>query len=274
MLSIAPMETSSYRTIMLDEYQYRERQNPSYSLRAFARDLDISPSQLSDVVKGKTGLSSKKAIDVAKRLGLNDKEVQCFKALVEVEHGRSEQIVSAAKAFLEVNSYEENFSALSTDAFQVISDCNHFAILSAMELDGYDGTVPFIATKLNLSIAETEDAIKRLLKEDYIDLKDGKFILKGLSLKTTNGVPSTALRKFHKQHIQKSLQAVDDVPLDLRDITTMTMAIDISKIPAAKEMIKNFRRELCRFMEDGPKNEVYNINIQLIPLSAKDQTCH
>ena len=242
-------------------------------MRAFARDLEISPSQLTDIFRNKTGLSSKSALEVAKKLGLNDKESLCFKALVEVEHGRSPQIVENAKAFLATNSYDENFSALTTDAFQVISDWHHFAILSAMELDTYDGTIPFLATKLNVTIAETEDAIKRLLKEDYIDLSNGKFILKGLSLKTTNNIPSSALRKFHKQHIQKSLKAIDDVPVELRDISTMTMAIDVSKIPAAKEMIKNFRRELCRFVEDGVKTEVYNINIQLIPLANKDDSC-
>lgn len=267
------METSSYRDIINDEYKYRNRENSSYSLRAFARDLAISPSQLSDVMKGKIGLSSKKALEVAKRLGLNEKEGLCFKALVEIEHGRSPQIVETAQKFLTLNSYDDNFSSLSTDAFQVISDWQHFAILSAMELADYDGTVAFLARKLGLGLNDAEDAIKRLLKEDYIDLKDGKFIVKELRLKTTSGVPSSALKKFHKQHLQKSLRAIDEVSLDLRDVTSMTMAIDVTKIPAAKEMIKHFRRELCRFLEDGKKTEVYNMNIQLVPLSVKEDVC-
>lgn len=263
----------SYRTIMQDEFSYRVKENAAYSLRAFSRDLEISPSQLSDVLKGKIGLSSKKALEVAKHLGLNDNEGLCFKALVEIEHGRSPQIIEEAKKFLSAHSFSENFKGLHQDEFKVVSDWHHFAILSTMEMDNYDGTVSFLAAKLNLPFSETEDAIKRMLKLDYIDLKDGKFIVAPIMLATTNGIPSSALKKFHKQHIAKSLKAVDDVPVELRDITSMTMAIDVNKLPEAKEMIKRFRRELCRFLESGAKNEVYNINIQLIPLSYKEEPC-
>ncbi|MCO4755645.1 MAG: TIGR02147 family protein, partial [Bacteriovoracaceae bacterium] len=80
------------------------------------------------------------------------------------------------------------------------------------------------------------------------------------------------LKRFHKQHIGKSLNAIDNVPVELRDITTMTMAIDIEKLPDAKELIKKFRRDLCNFLENDKKNNVYNLNIQLIPLADKVST--
>ena len=67
--------------------------------------------------------------------------------------------------------------------------------------------------------------------------------------------------------IKQSIDALFAVPVESRDITSMTMAIDKNKIPEAKRKIKQFRRNLCQFLESGEKNEVYNLNVQLIPLT-------
>lgn len=261
------MENLTYRTILADEMNFRMKENSSYSLRAFARDIGISPSQLSDIFKGKTGLSSKKALSIAQGLGLSKNETDLFKALVEVEHGRSAKIIQSAKEFISSVEHNSKYKGLSLDGFKLISDWEYFAILSAMELDDYDGTIDFLKEKLCLEQSVVEDCIKRLLKLDLIDLKNGKFIATGEMFTTSHDIASTALKRFHKQHIAKSLNAIDNIPVELRDITTMTIAIDIEKLQEAKELIKKFRRDLCNFLEKDKKNSVYNLNIQLIPLA-------
>ncbi|MCT4642243.1 MAG: TIGR02147 family protein [Bacteriovoracaceae bacterium] len=264
------METMTFRTILEEEFSFRVNENSSYSIRAFARDIGISPSQLSEVLSGKVGLSSKKAVVVAQNLGLSDKEVTLFKALVEFEHGRSEKIKNEAKDIIDSYEHSSKYKGLSLDGFKLISDWYYFAILSTMELDRYDGSTLFIANHLNLDIEIIEDAIKRLLKLDIIDISNGKFIPTGEMFSTSHDIASSALKKFHKQHIRKSLDSIDNVPVDKRDITTMTMAIDIDKLPQAKKLITKFRRDLCKFMESDKKNNVYNLNIQLIPLAELD----
>lgn len=260
-----------YRKIMQEEFNYRVEQNSAYSLRAFARDIEINPSQLSDIFKGKVGLGSKKALIIAKKLGLNEHESLVFKALVEREHGRAQHIKDRAEQIIEQNNFGEKFKSLTDDSFKIISDWYNFAILSAMELDQYDGSTRFLSNNLNISIFEVEESLKRLLKLDLIDLKDGKFLkIKDYMPTTTHNIPSHALKRFHKQHLNKSLSAIDEVPVEFRDITTMTMAIDLSRIKEAKELIKKFRRSFCQIMESGNKNHVYNLNLQLIPLSKLD----
>jgi uncharacterized protein (TIGR02147 family) len=263
------MDNVTYKTILEDELSFRIKENSSYSLRAFARDIGISPSQLSDVLKSKTGLSSKKAVCIASNLSFSSKESEMFKALVEVEHGRSSKIIEDAKKIIEAMKYDSDFKGLSFDGFKLISDWEYFAILSTMELDDYDGSVQFIANCLSIDLPIVEDCIKRLLKLDLIDLQGGKFVATGEMFRTSNDIESSALKRFHKQHLKKSLNAIDNVPTELRDITTMTMAIDINKISEAKKVITKFRRELSQFLESDTKNDVYNLNIQLIPLRNK-----
>lgn len=265
------METITYRSILSEELAFRAKENPSYSLRAFSRDLSIAPSQLSEILKGKTGLSSNKSLLIASKLGLSEQDCLVFKALVEVEHGRSIKIKDAAKEFLAKNKHSDEFKNLSLDGFKIISEWYYFAILSTMELDDYDGSTNFIAQKLGLNLELIEDCVKRLLKLDIIDLKGGKFIPTGEMFATSDGIASQALKKFHKGHLQKSIEALEKVNLEARSITSMTMAIDPNKLPEAKKLIKKFRRDLCEFLERDEKKEVYNLNIQLIPLSTKER---
>lgn len=260
------MNNISYRDIIEQEFNHRTGQNPAYSLRSFARDLKINPSQLCEIRKGKIGLSTKKAMEVAKNLGLLDKEIHYFKALVEIEHGRSDSIRENAKKQLASFNYNEGFQGLTQEMFEVISSWQHYAILSAMELDEYDGSLDWIANNLNLPLSLIGDCIKRLIKLDMIDFQNGKFICSGAHFATPTEIASKGIKLYHKQHLNKAMRAVDEVPVDERDLSSITMAIDKERLPEAKEMLKKFRREFCHVMENGNKNSVYSLNLQLIPL--------
>src|SRR5205823_2962609 len=86
---------------------------------------------------------------------------------------------------------------------------------------------------------------------------------------TTHDVPSGALRRYHAQLLELAARALEDVPVELRDVTAMTMAIHPAKLPLAKEEIKRFRRRLARLLEDESATEVYHLTIQLVPVSRK-----
>ena len=59
---------TDFREVLKQVLQKRAGNNPSYSQRAFARDLGISPSTLSEVLKGRYGLSEKKSREIALNL--------------------------------------------------------------------------------------------------------------------------------------------------------------------------------------------------------------
>jgi uncharacterized protein (TIGR02147 family) len=79
----------AYRDILKEEFSQRRRRNPRYSLRAFARDLKLSPSMLCDVINGNHGLSRAGASKVAQALNLNPQESEFFCDLVDCTNARS-----------------------------------------------------------------------------------------------------------------------------------------------------------------------------------------
>ncbi|MGZ3710379.1 MAG: hypothetical protein ACXVBE_01430 [Bdellovibrionota bacterium] len=51
-----PTITQDYREKIRQAMESRAARNPRYSMRSFAKDLGISPSRLSEVLKGRYGL--------------------------------------------------------------------------------------------------------------------------------------------------------------------------------------------------------------------------
>lgn len=62
---------------------------------------------------------------------------------------------------------------------------------------------------------------------------------------------SSAHKNLQRQILQKAIDAIDNAHADEKDITAMTMAIDIKKNPEARKLIAKFRRDLCAYLEHG-----------------------
>lgn len=60
----------SLRKLLSKEFEYKKTKNPNYSLRAMARDIDISPSVISEYLNGKRSISPKSRYKVIRYLNL------------------------------------------------------------------------------------------------------------------------------------------------------------------------------------------------------------
>jgi uncharacterized protein (TIGR02147 family) len=50
-------------------------------------------------------------------------------------------------------------------------------------------------------------------------------------------------------------------------VTSITFSINRKNIPEAKKMIRTFRRKMATLMAKGHKTDVYNLNVQLFPVT-------
>lgn len=244
-------ETSSARDWLRDQYLDRRRRNPSYSLRAFGKHLDIPAGRLSEIFSGKRTVTPALATKISQRLALSPTESE--KLLAATRPAASEPV--------------EEFRQLSNDTFHVIADWYHYAILSLLEIRGFRGDAAWIAARLGISSVEAQAALDRLVRLELVSHKRQRYVKTSGSLTTSPEVATAALKRAHGQMLEQVMTKVDETPRELRDVTSITMAIDPAKIPEAKTLIQDFRRRLCSLMESGTRREVYSLNVQLIPLS-------
>ncbi len=184
------------------------------------------------------------------------------------------------RTFLEANKYkrstpdlqtnEEKFALLAKDSFAFISEWYHIAIIEFVSVDGFKNNPAWIARSLGISAVEAREAIARMIRLNIIREENG-VLLKTYKFATNfePGTTSAAHKQLQRDIVSKALAAIDNVPQEEKDITSMTMAIDIAKLPEARKLITKFRRDLCAFLEDGKQSRVYNLGVQLYPVSKK-----
>lgn len=237
--------------ILREEFTTRQKRNARYSLRAFARALQIHSSTLSAIMSGKRKITPQQAQRILRVLEIPPKERKVI-LLNLMSEGKDAQIF---------------YHTLSDDIFSVVASWEHFALLSCLDLTSTGQTEKALAAKLKISETEAREALLRLKRFNLVLQVDNLWHATGKSFTTNDQVPSEACRQNNREYITKALASLENHSVEDRDISGITMAISSKKLPAAKKIIQNFRREMAEFLETDPKDEVYRLNIQLFPLS-------
>jgi len=246
-----------YREKLLHELNQRKARNPAFSLRAFSRQLGISTATLSQVLSGKRDLSKKNAIKVAERLQLTPVE---FEIMMREISGKPDH-----------RSEELAHLQLEEDRFRTIADWFHFALLSLARLKGIRADENIIASRLGISQSEALEAINRLVRLQLIAVENGMLRRTAASIMTSRDRPSASLRRHHRQMLERATLSLEEVPIEFRDISSVTMAIDINKFSEAKDCINKFKLDMARLLEQPNPNAVYNLGINLFPLSRMER---
>lgn len=228
--------------------------NPQYSIRAFAKATGISHTVLSLVLSGKRSLSKKATLKLADYLELNPKQRQ---ALID------------SKKKVEADDYQ----TLSLDAFEVISEWYHYAILSLLELPEAEFEAKWIAQRLGINQLNAKLAMERLQRLNLVEQdSEGQWRQSGKPLKVDNAVSTVATKKFHKQLLELAAASIDRDPIPIRDFSSMTFTLDPSQMEYARKRIRDFRRELTAELEiKGAPSSVYNFTMQLYPVTPVTQ---
>lgn len=67
-------------------------------------------------------------------------------------------------------------------------------------------------------------------------------------------------------------KALEEVPFEKRDNSAIMMAINTKKIPEAKRRIKEFRRELCDWLQkDASRDAVYEMVSAFYPITQSEE---
>jgi uncharacterized protein (TIGR02147 family) len=140
-----------------------------------------------------------------------------------------------------------------------------------MTVDDFVDDPRWIARALGITVSEVNFAIERLIRLGILRADaDGALtrVTKDLSTIGT-AATSAAHRRLQAQILQQAQEALETVPVERRDQSTMTMAIDPQLLPRAREMTREFRRGLCAFLQSsGRLTEVYQLSVSLFPLTA------
>jgi len=268
----------SVQEILLNELQLRTHKNSAYSLRAFARDLSLTPSHLSSLLKKKAGISKEKAIKIAKTLNLSAEQKKIFVGLAESQFGRNE--VQRKQAFDQLQKIQTKYKSnevVDADLFTLISDWFHFAILELCYVKNFKAIPSWIASRLAITAVQAEEAISRLLKYKLIKFQNNQLVPTQDFSVVKGDIPLTSIRKFHSSMIQMGLASIETQNIEQRCLRSSFLAIRKDKLKEAFDYIAQFHENFCEKIGENAqfsyeKDEVYALSTQFFQISRSDDS--
>ena len=129
------------------------------SLRGLAQRLELSPSFLSEILKGKRCLSEEKAMKASGALGLSSSEQEYFQLMVRYDGTKDMALKEGILAQMQLRSGSGKVNDLSVDTFKVMSDWYYAVILELMNVEEFSFSAKTIAERLELPIVTVEEAL-------------------------------------------------------------------------------------------------------------------
>jgi uncharacterized protein (TIGR02147 family) len=243
---------------------------PNYSMRAFSRDLDLSPSFLSDLLQGKKKVSIDRAMGISQKLGWSWRESQVFLQTAQLAQAKSARARRFIRKELDDSiSHLGSFKALKLGQFSLISSWYYLAIIELSEIPHFSIEPKWIAKRLGIDLNMATSAIALLLSKQFIILSPEGQWVKNINASVKDS-PSIEIQKFHRQHLLNAMEALEKQKFHNRHFSGVTMAVNPEKMPEALNLIREFRARMNALLESGPKEKVYHLAIQLFQLDQEN----
>jgi transcriptional regulator with XRE-family HTH domain len=238
------------------------RRNPRFSLRAFAKQLGIDHSTLSQVLRKKRRLSTRAVHAVGKRLGLNLETIAAYIA-------SSRKRLKPSHPPLGVRSFQ-----FDLDTFQMLSVWYHSAILELIHLDGFRTDARWVAKTLGISVEEVSIALQRLLRLGLLEMKEKDLWIdkSGDAEFHTQALSETASNQMHQAVHRLAIEAIRHIPGRQRVQNQMVLALDASELSRLRVLAEEFMEELRSLAaESSKKDDVYQVEVSLFPVTTIKQ---
>lgn len=250
--------TGDLRQMLQLEFERRVAKNPRYSLRAYAKTLGIYHATLSALMSGARPFTLKSARSISVALGLSPTAVAEF---------ANETPAAKRKAALLIDP-------VADDEYSLEANWRHDALLECLQLPKQSHDTRSLAASLGFTVAEVMSSLQLLERRRMIKRStDGSW--RPVARNTSNILgqleTSAARRRYQKELLEKSQTALEEIAIEKRDHTSITMTIDEEDMPELKEIIRDYRRKVMAFAQrKGAKpNHVYQLQISLFPLTKE-----
>jgi uncharacterized protein (TIGR02147 family) len=265
-------EAEDYRAWMRSRYEERKKNQAHFSYRFMAMKLEMDAGQLVKILQGKLHLTPQKIPAVAKLFGLDARSERFLEALVRFSKATGAQEISRRwdeiQAMKEVQARE-----LEQDQYEFYSTWLPTAVRGILSLGESDQTPKAIACRIvpQVDPSEVERTLSILSRLGLATRDDAdRWALAHKHIRTGDLWREKTVRHFQIDTMRLASDALETVPAKRRDISTLTLTLAEKDLPLLKERVAEFRRDLVRLAEESdPADSVYQVNVQVFPMTAE-----
>ncbi|MCB9092375.1 MAG: TIGR02147 family protein [Halobacteriovoraceae bacterium] len=250
------------RQLLNSVLEERKLTIPKYSLRDFAKSINIQPAALSSYLKCQRNFSQKKAVSILQALQLPLSEIH---SIEEMFHK-----MKPAKKDLDENVIKKK--ELESQNYFIISDPNYYTFLNLIQTKNFKNDNEWISKRLGISIKKIKD-IKKVLQELKLIQINKEGLIKRIedNLASTDNIANYSLRIRHQKNMEDSKNAIKEVPMEERYFGFETLSFDKNDLPLVQKKINALFDDLIWLSQKGKnKTEVYEFCSHYFPRTKKE----
>ncbi len=248
-----PYLKQTLRDLLKEELSTRQANNPKYSLRAFASQLGVNHSALSEVISGRRRLSAKAVESILDKLEIQKKN---------------------KLALLEAHSINPNaYQKISNDRIENADAWYFDSLLELTSVDGFKSDVGWVAQTLGVSEEKIKSTVEVLVSFGELKITKGQWRATETGTTTLgNRDKAKSIIKVFSQNLKRQDDSLKNNSPEKQCQVGFTIAASPEDLPEARRRIYEFQRELAMYL--GRKNkgatEVYRFNAGLFPQTDID----
>jgi uncharacterized protein (TIGR02147 family) len=259
-----------YRQFINDFYHEKKASNPIYSYRYIAGKVGIDHALIVKILQGKRHVSTEKIEDFATFLGLSSRQKEYFRILVTFGKAKNNE---ERKLYFEKLLGFSEISERQIDSvqYEFYQHWYYTAIREILNILKFKDDYQKLSETVHppISISEAKKAVKILINLGMVvPDENGYYRLTDQFVTTGENWQSIAVRSFQKDACKLAASAIDSVPKDERDISTVTVSLNEEGVNRIRESLAVLRREIIDIAAScHPVDRACQINLQLFPIS-------
>ncbi len=246
-------------SLLRERLRAAKSRNPRFSLRAYAKRLGVDHSTLSQVLRGRRGLSKRDLEAVGKRMGLSEQTIREY-----AQGAKKLEVHKAARQ--QMRSYQ-----FDLDTFQLLSAWHHYAILELVHIHRFKADSRWIADTLGIPVEEVNIALQRLLRLGLLEMaKRDRWIDKSGDAEFHSAMQDEAAgNELDREIHELAIAAIQRTRGEHRAQRQVVLACDSKNLSRVRRMADRFIAEVRSMAaESKRKDDVYQLEISFFPVTT------
>ncbi|HNY32626.1 MAG TPA: TIGR02147 family protein [Fibrobacteria bacterium] len=250
-------EYLDYRAYLKDAYEERKAESPFYSYRMMAESFGLFPSNVFRILHGEAHLPARCHSRALEFLGLSGRAAEYYLLLMAYARERSvkERTLILEKA---MTLRDVARRTLESKELEYFSHWWTAVVRSLLETTGGRAVPSELAKSLIPPVKESEvqASLALLLELGLVKRASSGRLLPAEAHLTAGGeAKSQAVRGFQRQILSLASSALEQIPPDQRDMSTLTLSMDERAFREIRELVRECRRQIQKRVEESKESD-------------------
>ena len=255
-----------------DQFKEIKSKNPNYSLRAWAKQLQMkSHGPLHAILKKQRRIPKSLIPNLIKTLKINKKEAKYFEVLVDFHRSKDSEEKRYYQIELEKISPKPLREIHDLEAYKIITDPIHIILSEITQLKQYQDNPTWIKNhfRINQNLRDLELMLKRLKKVGVIEEQNGIIHKPVEHIYTKYEIQSDVIQNYHKICAQMAIDQISKQHIDEKEFNSIAFNIQEKDLKKIKGEIREFINNLVATYESPPQkgDHTYQLNLHLFSLT-------